>query len=265
LKRLLIIGSSLLFVYILGAVLIYAFQERFIFLDGELPQDHVFEFNTKFREINLETADGANLNAIHFATQSPKGIIVYFHGNRGDLTRWGEIVEDYVKLNYDVLVMDYRGYGKSVGKRTMEKLLSDAELFYQYALTLYPENEVTVYGRSIGTGLASWLAGKHQPKRLILETPYYSLNSIAQRYYPIYPSKLALRYNFQSYKYLETAECPIYIFHGTDDDVVPYESGKRLHKSLPKGQSEFITIKGGRHKNLVEFETFNKELKRILN
>lgn len=264
-KRLLIIGSSLLFVYILGAVLLYALQERFIFLDGELPQDHAFEFNSKFREINLTTADGAYLNAIHFAAKAPKGIIVYFHGNRGDLTRWGVIVEDYVKLNYDVLVMDYRGYGKSVGKRTMEKLLSDAELFYQYALTLYPENEVTVYGRSIGTGLASWLAGKHQPKRLILETPYYSLNTVAQRYYPIYPSKLALRYNFQSFKYLETAECPVYIFHGTADDVVPYESGKRLHESLPKGQSEFITIEGGRHKNLVEFESFNMELKRVLN
>lgn len=264
-KRLLIIGSSLLFIYILGAVLLYAFQERFIFLDGDLPQDHAFVFNSKFREINLTTEDGANLNAIHFAAKSPKGIIIYFHGNRGDLTRWGGIVEDYVKLNYDVLVMDYRGYGKSVGVRSMRNLFNDAELFYQYALTLYPENEVTIYGRSIGTGLASWLAGKHQPKRLILETPYYSLNSIAQRYYPIYPSKLALRYNFQSYKYLETAECPVYIFHGTDDSVVPYESGKRLHESLPKGQSEFITVEGGRHKNLVEFDTFNTELQRVLN
>lgn len=261
----LIIGSSLLFIYILGAVLLYAFQEKFIFLDGQLPKDYAFEFNSKFREVDLTTTDGANLNAIHFAAKSPKGIIIYFHGNRGDLTRWGGIVEDYVKLNYDVLVMDYRGYGKSVGKRSMENLLNDAELFYQYALTLFPENEITIYGRSIGTGLASWLAGKHQPKRLILETPYYSLNSVAQRYYPIYPSKLALSYNFQSFKYLKTARCPIYIFHGTDDSVVPYTSGKRLHESLPKGQSEFISIEGGRHKNLVEFETFNKELRRILN
>ncbi len=261
----LIIGSSLLFIYILGAVLLYALQERFIFLDGELPNDYTFVFDSKFREVNLTTSDGANLNAVHFAAKSPKGIIIYFHGNRGDLTRWGVIVQDYVKLDYDVLVMDYRGYGKSVGDRSMEKLMSDAELFYQYALTLYPENEVTIYGRSIGTGLASWLAGKHQPKRLILETPYYSLNSVAQRYYPIYPSKLALRYNFQSFKYLKTAECPIYIFHGTDDSVVPYASGQRLHESLPVGQSELITIEGGQHKNLVEFETFNEELERILN
>lgn len=260
----LLIGSSLLFIYILGAVLLYAFQERFIFLDGALPQDHAFEFNTKFREVNLTTADGANLSAVHFAAKSPKGIIVYFHGNKGNLTRWGTIVEDYVKLNYDVLVMDYRGYGKSTGPRSMEKLLNDAELFYQYALTLYPENQVSLYGRSLGTGLASWLAGKHHPKCLILETPYYSLASVAQRFYPIYPSKLALRYNFQSFEYLKSADCPIYIFHGTEDDVVPYKSGKRLHESLPNGRSQLITIEGGEHKNLSSFEAFRIRIEETL-
>lgn len=260
----LIVGASLLFVYLLGALLLYKFQEKFIFLDGELAQDYVYQFKRPFEEVNLTASDGANLNAVHFKADSTKGLILYFHGNRANLTRWGGIVEDYVKLNYDVLVMDYRGYGKSVGERSMEKLLSDAELFYQYTLTLYPENEVTIYGRSIGTGIASWLAGKHQPKRLILETPYYSLASVAKRYYPIYPPQLALRYNFQSSKYLKTADCPVYIFHGTEDTVVPYKSAKRLYDSLPSGQGQFISIEGGEHKNLVEFEVFREGMKEIL-
>ncbi|MBO3698639.1 alpha/beta hydrolase [Roseivirga sp. E12] len=263
-KRLLIIGSSLLFVYILGAVFLYTLQEKFIFLDGELPEDHVYSFDTPHEEVDLTTDDGAKLNALHFKAEDTKGLILYFHGNRGNLTRWGKVVERFVKLDYDVLVMDYRGYGKSRGERSMELLLSDAELFYSYALSQYPENEITLYGRSLGTGIASWLAGKHVPKRLILETPYYSLAAVAQRYYPIYPSNWALRYNFQSFKYLKTAECLVHIFHGTDDEVVPYKSGEKLHESLPEGQSEFITIEEGRHKNLSDFEEFRNQLSRIL-
>lgn len=260
----LIIGASLLFVYLLGALLLYKFQEKFIFLDGALAQDYAYQFESPFEEVNLTATDGANLNAIHFKADSAKGLILYFHGNKGSLTRWGEIVEDYVKLNYDVLIMDYRGYGKSIGPRSMEILLSDAELFYQYALKQYEEDEITLYGRSIGTGIASWLAGKHQPKRLILETPYYSLAAVARRYYPIYPPQLALRYNFQSSKYLKTAECPVYIFHGTEDTVVPYKSAKRLYDSLPSDQGQFFTIEGGEHKNLVTFEAFRKSIKEIL-
>ncbi|WP_139135260.1 alpha/beta hydrolase [Roseivirga sp. 4D4] len=263
-KRLLIIGSSLLFVYILGAIFLYALQEKFIFLDGELPADHLYAFDSKHEEINLTTPDGANLNAIHFRADSAKGLILYFHGNRGNLTRWGKVVERFVKLDYDVLVMDYRGYGKSRGERSMELLLKDAELFYSHALSQYPENEITLYGRSLGTGIASWLAGGHNPKRLILETPYYSLASVAQRFYPIYPSNWALRYNFQSFKYLKTAKCSVHIFHGTEDEVVPYKSGKRLHESIPNGQSQLITVEGGQHKNLVDFEAFRSAIQEIL-
>jgi len=264
LKRLLIVGSSLLFVYLVGALLLYQFQEKFIFLDGELAEGYVYTFKSDFEELNLPAPNGGRLNAIHFKADAAKGLVLYFHGNRGNLTRWGIIVEDYVALGYDVLVMDYRGYGKSKGTRSMKILLSDAEMFYQHALTLYPEGEITLYGRSLGTGIASWLAGKHQPKRLILETPYYSLASVAQRYYPIYPSKLALRYNFQSSQYLKTATCPVSIFHGTEDTVVPYKSAQRLYDSLPSGQGKFFTIEGGEHKNLAEFDAFRKNLKEVL-
>lgn len=261
----LLVGASLLFVYLLGAILLYLFQEKFIFLDGGLPDDYVYQFDTDFEEVFLDGHEGGKLNALHFKSTSPKGVLLYFHGNQGNLTRWGGVAEDFVGLGYDVIVMDYRGYGKSTGNRSMEILLQDAELFYQRALESYNEDQITLYGRSLGTGIASWLAGKHSPKRLILETPYYSLASVAQRFYPIYPSKLALRYNFRSYQYLKTANCPIYIFHGTEDEVVPYKSGKRLYESLPKESAQLITIEGGKHKNLSEFKEFLSGIGRVLN
>ena len=263
-KRLQLIIYSLLFVYLVGFVLLYLLQEKFIFLDDELPADHGYEFNASFEELNLENGD-ALLNALHFKVDSTKGLIIYFHGNQGNLTRWGQVAIPFVEMGYDVLIMDYRGFGKSKGKRTQKNLLQDAELFYQYALNQYNEDQIILFGRSLGTGVASYLAGIHTPSKVILETPYYSMASVGQQLYPIYPVSWAMRFNFKSYEYLKTATCSIYIFHGTDDRVVPYKQGKRLHESLPNSKGELITIPGGRHKDLADFDIYWSRLTSILN
>lgn len=255
---------SLVLVYIVGFALLYFLQERFIFLDDELPPDHEYSFNASFEEVNI-ASDGAVLNALHFKADSAKGLILYFHGNQGNLTRWGEVVIPFVEMGFDVLIMDYRGFGKSKGKRTQKTLLSDAELFYDYARKEFEEDRIVIYGRSLGTGLASYLAGNHKPAKLILETPYYSMASVGQQLYPIFPVSWAMRFNFKSFEYLKTASCPIYIFHGTEDRVVPYSQGERLFETLPPDQSQLITIEGGRHKDLAGFEEYWQELGTLLN
>lgn len=263
-KRLKIILLVLLGIYVLGGVALYYLQERFIFLDKTLPADYEFEFPTKFSEINLAAPDGANLHALHFRVNEPKGVIVYYHGNAGTLHRWGEVVQYHVGLSYDVVVMDYRGYGKSTGERTQASMLADAQQFYDYTLEHYTEDQITVYGRSLGTGLATYVASKNEPKRLILETPYHDLKSLAQRYYPIFPVGIALRFNFKSNEYAQRVDCPIYIFHGTEDEVVPYRHGKRLYEAIPAGKAEFFTILEGAHKNLIEFEEFRRAVEGVL-
>lgn len=251
--------------YLVGFVLLYLGQERFIFLDDDLPQDYQFSSSIAFDEMTLEGQDGGRLNALHFKADSTKGVILYFHGNRGNLTRWGDIVSPMTQYGYDVFVMDYRGFGKSTGRRNQANLLADADLFYTWCKDRYEEKNIILFGRSLGTGLASYLASKNEPKQLILETPYYSLARAAQRFYPIYPSKLALRYNFESNKYLTSAKCPISIFHGTEDTVVPYEQGVELAESLATGRVNFITIEGGEHRNLSDFELYHYELEKLLN
>lgn len=263
-KKLKIILLSLIALYLLSGLIVYLFQERFIFLDGSIPDDYKFEFKSNFEEINLTAVDGANLNAIHFKSENNKGLILYFHGNGGDLRRWAKVTEYYVSLGYDVIVMDYRGYGKSTGKRTEIRLMTDAAMFYDYALNYYREDEITLYGRSLGTGIAAYLAAQYHPKQVILETPYYDFKSVAQRYYPIFPVGLALRFNFKSHVYLKEAKCPIYIFHGTEDEVVPFKSGRKLYESIPSGQAKFFSIEGGKHKNLIEFEPFREGIEGIL-
>lgn len=248
----------------MGFVLLYLSQEKFIFLDEALPENYSFESDVHFEEIFLVGQDEGKLNALYFKANTSQGVIIYFHGNKGNLTRWGDVVSPMTAYGYDVLVMDYRGFGKSTGKRNQSNLLADAELFYNWCKERYEEDQIILYGRSLGTGLASYLAGKNEPQQLILETPYYSLAKAAQRFYPIYPSKLALRYNFRSFKYLRDAKCPISIFHGTEDSVVPYEQGMELAESLLPKKVNFVTIEGGEHRNLADFRLFHQELDKIL-
>ena len=263
-KRLKIILLVLLGVYVLSGVGLYFIQERFIFLDEVLAPGFKFDFQSPFTEVNFNAADGANLHGLHFTHDRPKGVILYYHGNAQSLKRWGKVVQYHYGLGYDVLIMDYRGYGKSTGKRTHESMLTDASLWYDYAKERYPEDQITVYGRSLGTGLATYVASQHSPLKLILETPYHNFQSLAQRYYPIFPVGIALRFNFKSYEYVKGVKCPIYIFHGTEDEVVPYAHGYKLYKEIPAGQAKLITIPGGEHKNLVEFDQFKEELERLL-
>jgi len=250
--------------YISSGFVLMMMQERLIFQDEELSASYVFDFPVPFEEILMNVDDSAKLNGLHFKIENPKGLIIYYHGNSGNLSRWGNEVQYFVNLNYDVVVMDYRGYGKSKGKRTMNALLSDAQLFYDYGLRFFSEDKITLYGRSLGTGIATHVASNNEPKTLILETPYYDFKSVVKRFYPIFPVGISLRFNFKTNVYIQSVACPIYIFHGTSDDVVLYSSGKKLHESVINGNSELITIEGGEHKGLIDFPRVSNRMEEIL-
>ncbi|MGB5661744.1 alpha/beta hydrolase [Eudoraea sp.] len=254
----------LLAAYLLISTMLYFLQEKLIFLPSKLPSDYTYSFTQPFEEIFLTADDGAVLNGIHFKQEQPEGVIVYYHCNAGDLTRWGNIALFFVEKNYDVIIMDYRTYGKSTGKLSEEALFSDGQLFYEYALKNYDESGITLYGRSLGTGIATWVASQNKPFRLILETPYYSLLDLGKNRFPYLPVQWFLRYPLKSYEYISEISCPIAFFHGTEDRVVPYKSGLRLFNSVSEDKNSFFTIKGGHHNNLNEFEVYRDGIQKIL-
>ncbi len=258
----LLIGIVLL--YILMGAVIYFFQEKFIFLPAVLPSDFQFRLEVPYEEHMLETHENGRINLLHLKTDSSKGLIVYFHGNAGSLDRWSKIVEPFAGLGYEVLICDYRGYGKSQGEITQENLLHDADEVYSFALTLEEEDRIIVFGRSLGSGFASYLAGKYSPGKLILETPFYSLEAEANRRFMIYPVSWLLRYQLKNHEFLKTNKAPVYVFHGTEDKVVSYESGTRLFNKVPSNEGKFITIVGGYHNNLSEYPLYWQEIKTLL-
>lgn len=251
-------------VYLLVALGMYLFQERIIFLPEKLSPNHRFSFDSQFEEHDIVIDRETRLNLLHFKSDEPKGVILYFHGNAGNLDRWGKIVEPYIAYGYDVIIMDYRGYGKSTGKRSKQAMLDDVNLVYDFALNTFNENEIILFGRSIGSAFASHLAGVRKPKRLILETPFLSVADVAREITSIYPVSWLLKFNFKNDVSLSTATCPIDIFHGTEDEVVPYESGASLYQSLEVKEKEFHTIKGGRHNDLPRFDSYWQIISEIL-
>ncbi len=263
-KKAFIIVFVLLNIYGLLCGVIYFFQENLIFLPTILSQEHSFEMEFPFEEITLNSSDGAKLNGLHFKVENSKGVILYYHGNAGNLQQWGRLTAFFMEMDYSVIVMDYRGYGKSSGKKSMEKLYADAQLWYDYTEEHYPKNEITVYGRSLGTTFATYVASQNHAKNLVLESPFYSMEELAKSKFPILPIKLLLHYKFPTYQYINQVNCPITFYHGTKDEVVDYQQGKRLFNSIEKENKTLVTIPKGGHNDLVSFKEYSNTIEEVL-
>ena len=241
----------------MGLGLLYFFQEKLIFLPEDMPQEYVYDFPNKFEEFFIESEDGARLNALHFKAEKPRGVILYYHGNAGNLQKWGVIASHFLEYHYDVIVMDYRGYGKSTGKLSEEAMYRDADLFYNKALELFPEPKIIVYGRSLGTTFATYVTSKHKPKKLILESPFYNLREIGEKRFPYLPVKSLLKYTFPTGQYMARIEnTQVTIIHGNDDSIVPIEYGKKLFSVIPEEFRTFVEIEGGKHNDLINFDAY---------
>ncbi|TMM57380.1 alpha/beta hydrolase [Maribacter algarum] len=263
-RRLKKIGIVLGVLYLLLVVSIYFFQERLIFFPSKMPMQHEYEFCQPFEEFFLETKDGAKLNAVHIQNNSSKGVALYFHGNSGNVSHLGHVANLLTSKGYDAILVDYRTYGKSTGELSEEALNADAQLFYEYATKQYDENEIVLYGRSFGTGIASRLAAKNNPCRLILESPFSSAVDLGNHRFPILPVSWLSEFRFPSTEYMKEVKCPIYIFHGTDDKVIPYKFAQKLYESIPGDGKKFYTIEGVGHNYLQDYEVFKTGMNEAL-
>lgn len=240
---------------------VYFLQENIIFQSDELDTNYTFNFEQPFTEISIKTDGKNDLSGILFssATKSSKGTILYFHGNANNMQRWGNYAVDFTTLGYHVLMIDYSGFGKSQGRSTEEVLYQNAEDTWRWAQHHLPSKNFILYGRSLGTGVASYLASTHEASQLILETPFYELEQ--SQYKIFFP--FGLKYKFPTYLYLPSINYPINIIQGTNDWVVPLSSAEKL-KPLLKSNDGFYIIKKGSHKNLRTFKEYHKILEKIL-
>ncbi|WP_339704857.1 alpha/beta hydrolase [uncultured Kriegella sp.] len=245
--------------------MLYFFQERLLFRSVRLPQDYAYQFTTSYEELFLTATDGAVLNGLHFKQPKPKGVILYCHGNAGALDVWGKWAQELSnRYNYDVVVWDYRGYGKSIGKRRQALMLADGVLFYDYCKGHFKEKNIIVFGRSLGGFFATHLAVARQPHKLILESTPTSVLDVAHEQYPLLPTKLLLKFPFQNHRNIELIKnSSTYIIHGKEDDLVPYEHQNTLYRLSAAKFKKAFSIEQANHNNLAEFESYFQALDEI--
>ncbi len=252
------------------AFLLFFFQDEIIFQNKKLGKDFEFRFDKDpyqetYEEYFIATEDGEKLNALLFRTKlKSKGLILYFHGNADNLMRWGRYSVDFTKLGYDILMPDYRGYGKSTGKPTERDLYKDALTVSQWTQKFLTPKKLIIYGRSLGSSVASNLATAVTPELLILETPFDELKGVV--YEPLKPllKIFPLHSNFSNRLFLPKVKCRKIIIHGTLDQVVPLTSALKLKPLLGKDDL-FVIVEGASHRNLRDFPAFHKTLADALN
>jgi uncharacterized protein len=255
--------------YILVCVLAYYIQEKFIFKPEKLEANFQFEYTDiadNFEELFFEPEQGVKINCLRFFHDQPKGLVLYFHGNTRSIKGWSKYARDFTRHGYDVLMLDYRGFGKSVGKRSEESMNIDSQHIYNKmrAKFGYQEQNIIIYGRSLGSGFACKLASTNKPKMLILDAPYYSFSHLTSRFLPFMPVAILLRFSIRTDIWIRYVRSPIFIIHGTKDWLIPYSSSVRLSKLVPL-TARLVPIYGGGHNNLPSFKKYHDKLEEIMN
>jgi pimeloyl-ACP methyl ester carboxylesterase len=244
-------------------VLVYFVQDRFIFKPEKLHAGFQYKYDAPFKELFFDVEPGVSINGLHFTVDKPLGLILYFHGNTRSIKGWAKYAKDFYRYNYDVVLVDYRGFGKSTGKRSEKDMLKDMQFVYDTLAVQYTEHHIIVYGRSLGSGFAAKIASDNKPRYLILDAPYFSFKKAIERFLPILPVQFLLRYHLRTDKWIRHVNCHTYILHGTRDWLIPIKNSEKLQAINP-GKITLIRIIGGGHNNLPTFNEYHNFLRDIL-
>lgn len=256
------IAAAVLLLYIVALILLYFFQEKLLFHPVVLDQKHRFAFSDEFEEVFIPVEDDVKLHGILFKAKNSKGLVFYLHGNGGCVEGWGQSAGLYNLAGYDIFMLDYRGYGKSGGTiESEEQLNSDVEKAFLAMQKKYGST-IIIAGYSIGTGPAAHLAAAKIVKALILQAPYYSLTGLASEKIPLIPEFIK-RYKFNTYDKITKVKGPVYIFHGTEDRLIPFTHSQRL-KEIGNNNVILIPLPGEGHNAINESYEFGGKLFDIL-
>lgn len=245
--RLKLAGKILLGLYIAACAFLY-FDQQHLEYKPVASTDRPGDFGLPdFKRLMLKTSDGQTLIAWYKKAAPMHATILYLHGNAGNL---GEFAKRYKLLGAQgdgVLAVDYRGFGASTGAPNENGLILDGQAAYDALISReIGLNHIIIYGHSLGSGVAVALAARHKVAALVLEAPFSSAVDIAAYRYPEFPVRVLMRDQFRSDLRIGKVKSPILIMHGTADQTVPYQFGKRLYDLAPEPKDMF-TFPGDTH------------------
>ena len=241
---------------------LYFRQERLLFEPEPLPADAPICTDPDTREFFIE-AGGASLSVAHLALPNPRGVFFFLHGNSGNLKKWFVDLDAFRQANFDVVMFDYRGFGKSSGEiESEEQLHADVLAVWEHFAPQYEGKRVVISGQSLGTGLAAGLAAQlcadgHAPDLTLLVSPYSSMKALAAELYPWVPAQV-LRYPLHTLEHAAKLLGPVMLIHGEKDELIPIHHSEALCKSMRTAQ--LLRVTGAGHGDVHQFPTVRKAL-----
>jgi len=235
--------------------------DRIAFIPRAMDQDEVYKFNFEFEDKFLTLKNGETISTIYSKTKKQsKGLVIFLHGNSENLQQWGQISPDFHRNGYDVVMCDYPGFGKSSGDHTEENLYQTADKIYEWGLGKYNAKDIVIIGRSIGSIPASYLASKHQVKKVILETPLGNMGLLIKHKFPGAPICKSLYDRFAVDQWLAKSKSDVHIIRSEFDNLTKLACSEGL---LGLASSHFL-VEGAEHGNLRGFESYQKRISELL-
>ncbi|MCF7989737.1 MAG: alpha/beta hydrolase [Thiohalocapsa sp.] len=235
---------------LLAAAAAWLLQPKLVFYPlRELPRTPA-AYGFDYRDIRLAAADGVALHG--WLVPAPRRrasaphTLLFLHGNAGNIGHRGDSIALFAGLGLDVLIIDYRGYGKSGGSPSETGLYLDADAAWNWLVDtqgLSPR-DIVVFGRSLGGAVAVELAAKADPGALIVESSFDTMRSLARTHFPVLSRVLPLRYRFPAAERIGAVDAPVLVLHSRDDEIVPYALGRRLFAAAPEPK-HFAELTGG--------------------
>jgi len=249
--------------YVVFTSFLFVSQAHYVYYPERVLSSSPSSIGLDFESVSFETTDRVKLSGWFIPSDSARGVILFCHGNAGNIGHRLESIQIFHRLGLDILIFDYRGYGQSEGTPSEQGTYEDASAAWRYLVEERQVNpiEIIVFGRSLGGAVASWLAQSQSPGALILESTFTSLPDIAASLYPYLPVRLLLRFKYNTAEYLGKVNCAVLIVHSRDDEIMPFSHGRRLFEmaSEPK---KFLEISGTHNEGFI---TSGKDYEKGLN
>ena len=212
-------------------------------------------------DVWLDTSDGVHIHGWMIPSKQPgQQVTLYLHGNAGNLTHRVDHIQALLEVGTALLIIDYRGYGKSEGKPTEEGCYRDTDAAYDYLLERgYAAERIIVYGESLGTAMAADLAARRPCGGVILEAPFPSAKAVAATVLPVLGPLVVSGLN--TGKKIAKVQVPVLVIHGTRDQVINYELGRQVFEAANEPK-QFWTVEGAHHSDII-YQTGPEYIERL--
>jgi fermentation-respiration switch protein FrsA (DUF1100 family) len=235
-------------IYLLLALLLYLFQGRMVFLSN-LPDRALIaspsDIGLNYEDVSLTTSDNERLHGWYVPAANSKGVLLFFHGNAGNISHRLESIKIFHELGLDTLIIDYRGYGQSTGKTTEQGTYLDAQAAWDYLINNrgIPADRIIIFGRSLGGAIGAWLGVQNNPAAVIIESSFSSGVDMARRIYPFMPVRLITRLQYPVADYAAQLNCPVLVIHSRHDEIIPFAMGQAIYAAV-KQDKKFLELRG---------------------